>query len=221
MKWFFNIPQKFKTSLLLLVIVVTVLSTSFWGNSMVLKINESFSSIYKDRLLPANELFHLSDLFYQKRLLMQEFVHKSDAVDKTYAELNDKNQQIDSILHDYEQTYLVTEESRSLIDLKGKIKQLALGENRILLNPQNSAQLIEQEMIPLFHEIRTDLIILSEIQTTVGKELLNGSETFKANSSFIHYCQLTMLLIILIIVQGIIFSAKSIIPKKPQRFNLN
>lgn len=221
MKWFFNIPQKFKTSILLMVIVITVLSTSFWGNTMVLKINESFSSIYKDRLLPANELFHMSDLFYQKRLLMQEYVKNPHTINNTHTTLAEKNKQIDSILHDYEQTYLVSEESKSLIDLKGKIGELSIAENRLLQDQENLSQQLEQEIIPLFDEIRLELITLSKIQTTVGKELLNGSESFKANASFIHYCQLAMLLIIMIIIQGIIFSAKSIIPKKPQNFNLN
>ena len=218
MKWTYTIPQKFKAALLLMVIVTTVLIASFWGNSSVEDMNKSFTSVYEDRLLPANELFHINDIMYQKRLLLKDYIDGRQANDNIRLEIAIKNHQIDSILTEYDKTYLVAEETRSYSDFKSKMKAYNKAESDIIHDPAIEKY---EELIPMFNDIRSELITLSQIQTTVGKELLNGSEEIKANASLVHYLQLAIIVVLILIVQAIILSAKSIIPKSPQKFQMN
>ena len=219
MKVFFNIPQKFKAALLLFVIVVIVLITSSVENSNVKAIDSSFSSIYEDRLIPANELFHLTDLMYQKILLTSDFFNKTKTDNETINLMSHFNSQIDSIISEYEKTYLVAEENKTLFSFKTKIGEYNNIENSILQS--HNEILLDQQLEPKFNEIRGELVRLSRIQTTVGQQLLNNSHEIKVHSSILHYCQLALILVILLIIQSILFSAKSIVPKKPQNFKLN
>lgn len=221
MKLFYTISNKYKTAFLLLIIISIVLLTSFWGKTTVAKINKSFSSIYADRLIPANELFHITDLMYQKRLIMAEYLDEELNNSEARMALLEISNDIDSIIIDYEKTYLVDEEDKSLASFKSKVQQYNSFESEILLNNENTEINFQNEMVPIFNDIRNDLITLSQIQTEVGRELMNSSNQMTANTSLIHYCQLGIVLIILLIIQSIIFSAKSIIPKKPQKYTLN
>lgn len=206
---------------MLLLIVLTVIFTSYLGKSTVTRIDESFASIYKDRLIPANELFHILDLLYQKRLILSEYINGTRTESQTLNKLMSINHSVDSIIHEYEKTYLVDEEDKNLASLKVKMKQYNSMEKEIMLTKSDKEYKLNNHLIPVFEELRSDLIVLSRIQTTVGKELLDDSKQMKASSNFIHYCQLTIILVILLIIQSIIFSARSIIPKKPQNYRLN
>lgn len=221
MKLFFHIQQKIKAALLLMVIVVTVMLSSFWEISSITKMTNSFSSIYKDRLIPANELFHINDMMYQKRLLMEKYLENPQLNQDIPAVMAGKSLEIDSILQEYSQTYLVAEESKTLDDFKATMQAYNDVENQILAVEDPALVNFDQQLAPLFDEIHNELLTLSKIQTTVGEELFAGSAEIKANANLIHYLQIAIVLVTMLIVQSLILNSKSIVPRHQQNFNLN
>jgi len=224
MKWLYSIQQKSKTALLLLAVVVTILGSNFLEKKYFTDINQSVSSIYNDRLIPAAELFHANDIMYKKRLVLEKYLVNPAYQDfgLVKKQLAAHNSQIDSIIRAYEATYLVDEESTSLHHFKASVRQYNQLENEFLANTASlTADTYEKKMMPLFLAIHKDLVQLSSIQTSVGKELVNGSRNISSGAYLVSNLQTAIVVIIMLVVYGLLLTSRSLIPKKFQNFHLN
>ena len=105
-------PEKRKRLIFILTaFFVLLLITEFIEKRSLKSIDQDFSSLYQDRLLPASQMYELAELLHKKRMLFENI--KDDA--EFIAELNLKeikayNGQIDEVLKDYGKTYLVDRE---------------------------------------------------------------------------------------------------------------
>ena len=224
MKWIYNIQQKSKTALLLLAVVITILGSNFLEKKYFTDINKSVSSIYNDRLIPAAELFHANDIMYKKRLVLEKYLANPANQDcgLVKKQLTNHNDQIDSIILAYEASYLVDEESTSLHHFKSSVHQYNKLENEYLANTKNfTADTYEKKMMPLFIDIHKDLVRLSSIQTSVGKELLNGSRNISSGAYLISNLQTAIVVVIMLVVYGLLLTSRSLIPKNFKNFHLN
>lgn len=221
MKLFFHVQQKMKAALLLMVFVVTVMISSFWENTSITKITNSFSSIYKDRLIPANELFHINDLMYQKRLLIEHYLEHPETNQDVPTIIAGKTAEIDSILQEYGQTYLIAEERKTLDEFKSTMHAYNAIEKQLLASNDPASIEFDQQLGALFNDIHNELVTLSGIQTTVGQELLAGSARIKANANLIHYLQIAIVLVTMLIVQSLVLHSRSIVPRHQQNYKLN
>ena len=224
MKWIYSIQQKSKTALLLLAVVVTILGSNFLEKKYFTDINKSVSSIYNDRLIPAAELFHANDIMYKKRLVLEKYLINPANQDfgLIKKQLAAHNAQIDSIILAYEATYLVDEESTSLGHFKTSVHQYNKLETQYLTNVESlAADTYEKKMGPLFLDIHKDLVQLSSIQTSVGKELLNGSRNISSGAYLISNLQTAIVVVIMVVVYGLLLTSRSLIPKNFKNFHLN
>ena len=225
MKWIYSIQQKSKTALLLLAVVVTILGSNFLEKKYFTDINKSVSSIYNDRLIPAAELFHANDIMYKKRLVLEKYLANPANQDYRLVkkQLAAHNSQIDSIILAYESSYLVDEESTSLHHFKASVHQYNKLETEYLANSRKclTADTYEKKMVPLFLDIHKDLVQLSRIQTSVGKELLNGSRHISSGAYMISNLQMAIVVVIMLVVYGLLLTSRSLIPKNLKNFHLN
>lgn len=224
MKWIYSIQQKSKTAYLLLAVVVTILGSNFLEKKFFTDINQSVSSIYNDRLIPAAELFHANDIMYKKRLALEKYlVHPANQdFGLVKKQLAAHNAQIDSIILAFETSYLVDEESVSLRHFKASVHQYNKLEAAYLTNVENlAADTYEKKMGPLFLAIHKDLVRLSSIQTSVGKELLNGSKNSSSGAYLISNLQTAVVIVIMLVVYALLLSSHSLIPKNLKDFRLN
>ena len=74
MKWTYQIPQKIKTATLPMGVMVLVIVSNLIARKNITEMNRSVTSIYKDRLIPATNIFYLTENLYRKRLAMEEFL---------------------------------------------------------------------------------------------------------------------------------------------------
>src|SRR5688500_17550119 len=116
MKWVYRIQNRTRMALMFLVVVLVLLGCSFLEKIFITDLSHSVSSIYKDRLIPATELFHINDLMHERRLLLVKLEHQPANRDAIGQQLAHHHSRIDSILHEYEKTFLVAEESQILVD---------------------------------------------------------------------------------------------------------
>lgn len=223
MNWIYSSRQKTRAALLLMGIVITIVAGTLWEKSLITTMNNSFSTLYKDRLIPAAALFHINDLLHTKRLILEKQKSGSAQVEVLQEELAQYNAQIDSIISDYEETYLVDEESKGLILFKAKMERYnALEKQLITRSPEekNSSD-HEATMAAVFKEIRKELSLLADIQTSVGKQLMHINNSDIGYARIIIYLQVVLIVIITMGVQAVLWKTKKIIPKDPQNFNLN
>jgi hypothetical protein len=224
MKWIYSIQQKSKTAILLMVVVTTIMGCNFLVNKFFTDINKSVSSIYNDRLVPATELFHANDIMYKKRLILEKYLMSPAQQDNSAVkqQLTAYNTQIDSIVRAYEATYLVDEESTSLHHFKKTVQQYNQLENAYLASANNvTPDTYEKNLGPLFKAIHQDLVQLSSIQTSVGKDLFNGSKTITSGANLISNLQMAIVVIIMVVVYTLLLTSRSLIPKNLKDFRLN
>lgn len=120
MKFAFSLKNKLKIAFLLFCIMCCTLLIRFLEDKSVEKINESFISMYNDRLVPATDLYFIAENLYYKNEILQETLLGNGAVHPStgMVKMNKHNRKIDSVINKYELTLLVKQEKSFLNDLK-------------------------------------------------------------------------------------------------------
>ena len=233
MKWSFVVQQKLKAALLLSGIMLMIILGALISRNNMRGIDRSFLSIYQDRLIPATTMIYLSENLYGKRLLLEKFLLSDGVVstEKIAADLLAHDKNIDSLINIFGKTYLVDEEVRSLNAFKIHVEKYALLEKKILTlensgNREAGKKLFELAGTGSFHNTITDLNELTNIQSSIGKELMNESKSDMASVWLISFLQIALAVIVGLSILILIQSAKIInSPKVPSGtdsyFNLN
>ena len=227
MRAIYRIHRKAKPAILLMVVVFIILGSSFLEKRLMRDINSSVSSIYKDRLVPTAELFHIIDLMYEKRLILEKHLRQPAAGPNHQAAaqlLAAHNTQINALMKQFETTYLVDEESRSFREFKKKMNRYNTLEKSLLSEIAGGSvpAASEKEIALVFNKIHQELLVLSDIQLKVGEELLNGSEAIKGSATILSNLQIALVLIITLVVQhALLLDTHPLVPKNLKNFRLN
>lgn len=227
MKFAYSLKQKTKIAILLFLIMVCIILIRLLEDRSIRNMEKAFTSLYNDRLVPATDLFYMAEKFYAKRYLLETYVNSDKNFDTTHLslKLNSYNEDIDTLLSKYEKTFLVTNERNYLDELKYKIKINKALEKSILSNPSPSDKrgvklLYNSEMEASFLDILDRLSQLTKLQTTVGEQLREDSQTIVRGTSLYS----TLQLIIAIIIGGLIVSilaASNVMNIRNDKYNLN
>ncbi len=227
MKWSFVIQQKIKAALLLGGIMALVLVSALLSRSNMAGIDRSFSSLYEDRLVPAVDMVYLTEHLYRKRLLMEKYVLSGpeSSPGKVARQLDMHNADIDSLIREFEKTYLVAEESESLRAFEHRLGEYAAMEKAILRlcevgNQQAGQELFEGKSSSLFQHTVVRLNELTQIQSSVGKELLKKSHSHVIQSEFLSTIQICMVILIGLMVM-VLIRGSQIIKQDTKPFHLN
>ncbi len=228
MKWSFVIQQKLKAALLLSVIMLLIILNSVISRFNIQGIDESFDSIYADRLIPAIDIVYLMENLYNKRLLLEKYLllDTGRSPQDTRRQLDLCDRTIDSLITAFEQTYLVEQESRSFLDLKNRIGEYARLEKAILSlvlagRKEEGWELFEGAGAAVFHNTITHLNELTNIQSVVGKELMKHSKSEVSIFNFYSTIQIVLAIIIGGIILSLIQSSKIINPRQSGPGHLN
>jgi hypothetical protein len=223
-KWPFSVQQKFRAAGLLAAVVLLVLGVNMLTRKSLSDLDHSFTSMYEDRLLPSTYVFELANLLYLKRLALEKKLRSAPLNEPEEDEaLFSHNKEMESLIKDFEHTYLTELEHFALTDLKLRLRQYNELETAVLeayhshaLSPRLESLLDER-----FDAAIKDLAVLSKIQRDVGTELRSDSKAIFAGSNLLANFEVSILLIAGLIIQIILFSVKSAIPRYPQRADLN
>lgn len=227
MKWSFVIQQKIKAALLLTSIMVLITLSTFISRSNIRTIDESFSSIYQDRLIPTIDIVYLSESLFNKRLLLERHLVSKGTTSPSQVsqQLHRHNQRIDSLITEFKKTYLIEEESQHLQALKIHLGDYAAQEKAILLlsasaNDEAGQVLFNGKGADTFQLAIRQLNKLTEIQSIIGQALMKESKSESSQFNLISTLQITIAIIIGLLVLGLIHNA-TIIKQDSQPFHLN
>ncbi len=221
MKIFLAIKPKIKIALILLILIIIVLSGTLFERRFVSSINESNSSIYNDRLVPANEMFRLADQMLERHLLVEDFLASKGKISvvETQTLLNQNKQTIDTLLTAFETTYLVKAETESLGQLKMHLKNYTVVESSVVLSGPETEELhlLRTEFLRVHQELKT----LSAIQLRIGQDLFSDSEKTMVDAHALSDFQIIIIILLCILAQIFILSSKSIASPIEQNHHLN
>lgn len=228
MKWSFVIQQKMKAALLLSGIMGLVLGSALLSKNNLEGINKSFSSLYEDRLIPAIDMVYLTENLYRKRLLVERhLLSKMPASSQELSsELSLHNQRIDSLVHEFEKTYLVEEELVSLKAFRHRLDEYAGMEAKILHlcetgQREAGLRLFEGQGNTVFQRTIIRLNELTQIQSSVGQALFKQSHSDMRQSVLLSTVQIGVVIIIGLMVLSLIKGARIINGDPGKPFHLN
>jgi hypothetical protein len=229
MRLAFSVKQKIRIAALLFAVMTCSILIRFLEDQSVKSMNESFVSMYNDRLIPATDLFYIAEKANAKKSLLEEALYSSEQQAEDQAVLTEKlkgfNTAIDSLIRKYKKTLLVKQEKAKLIELDIRLSDNVQAENSILqlLKDRNLAS--ARKLYENTGRASADLSIqkLSElmaIQKQVGQELIKDSAFMVSGSKLYSALQVALAIVIGILIVGIIF-ASNVVKINNDKFNLN
>jgi len=215
-------PQnRWRTILGLSVVLLLIFLTSLFENKQLKAINEDFGSLYKDRLIPASEIYQINAYFTQKSFVLEELKVNKDSLSFNFSPLiSQNNHKIDSLLQAYEATYFVEEEETVFLKFKSFYKKYKTTEKAIVSGISDcSFTLAEREELQkgiiLLKKINIELGDLVSIQSSVGKKLLDNTRFNFGSSNLLFYFRFVLTILV---TAGILILVKTSdlnsVPKK-------
>jgi hypothetical protein len=229
MRFAYSIRQKMKIAVLLFCIMACTILIRFLEDKSVKSMNESFVSMYNDRLIPATDLFYVAENAYAKKSMIEEFLNTATEQSFSPAAFKEQlayyNRAIDSLIKKYEKTFLVKQEKEKLIVLKDGLESTGQIEDKILKfaanrDITNARKLYDQEGRASSKGTIQKLSELMRIQTQVGEELIKDSAFMVSGSKLYSTMQVALAIVIGILIVGIVFTS-NVVKINNDKFNLN
>jgi hypothetical protein len=226
MKFAYSLKQKGTIVLLLFLIMACTVLIRVLEDKSIKNLEKAFSTLYYDRLIPATDIFHISEKLYAKRVILETYIYSSEADKKAVEDqLNKYDIQIQTLIEKYEKTYLVSNEKDQLGQLKAKILAARNFENSVLNNDefQDESDLKEKlldQSEASFLGISNSLSQLTNVQTVVGEELQTNTKKIISGSNFYSTLQLILAVVIGILIVSILF-ASNVVNIKSDKYHLN
>lgn len=218
MNSWYNIRHKGKIALLLFVLICLELLNTVSHKNNISEMGEACSSVYADRLVAQDYLYKLEGLIYHRKMAIAKSIesHASDPV------IGDLDRHSRDLIAAYEKTKLTTHEQELLNQLKMQLQALSGLETRLmaLTGSDNNPTLLKQ------YETQTDALLkslhaLSEIQLAEGRQLTDTSMKLVQFSTVQNQFNWALIIIIGLVLQGLVFTSKSTLPRLPQNEQLN
>ncbi|MBR9915582.1 MAG: hypothetical protein GYB32_12280 [Algicola sp.] len=192
MKWTYTISNKFKAALALATVIILVISTNRIDHNHFERLQESFNSVYQDRLVAEKYLFELSRQFQTKTSLILNGAPSKENIDFV-------NDSISELLTKYEATKLTHLESKRFIELKKMFKAQLRSEANLTSTSEYTYS---------FTTIWGLLDELSQIQLNEARNLLDKSERIFSSNHTSSVFELSLLIIIGLILQAIVIASR-------------
>lgn len=227
--WFaYSVKQKMKIAVLLFCIMACTLLIRFLEDKSVKSMNESFVSMYNDRLIPATDLFYVAENAYLKKSLFEDALYgvaQPLNISELKLELGRLNASIDSLINKYEKTFMVKQEKAQLNELKKGIVGTIAIENAILSIAKDhgvdeARKLYNSEGRASSTKTIKKLSELMSIQKQIGEELIKDSAFMVSGNKLYSGFQVVLAIVIGILIVGIVFTS-NVVKINNDKFNLN
>ncbi|MEQ9009462.1 MAG: MCP four helix bundle domain-containing protein, partial [Ekhidna sp.] len=194
MKWKSILNKKRNETLILFSVLLMIAMVASMHNKHLSDLEESITTIYKDRLVAKDYIFDLSRKIDTKKVAL------STAEDELIESITLTNHSIDQLLESYEKTRLTEEENMLLRKLKDDINLSVEFENQIFHNPTLTRRIvIKNHLNSQYDLILSDLEALSDIQLFEGKKILDSSNRIIASNGITKRLEVALLIVITLV----------------------
>lgn len=215
MKWTYAIKQKTTAALVLTLVLAVIFGKNLLHRDNVSELGESFSSVYKDRLMVEAYIFELSEHLHQKKAI-------ADACDRgadpgaLKNQMDAHNTMITELIADYEQTKLTEQERVAFTRFRQSVGEISAAEAQCLATPEG-VEGMSTALDVHFHDAFGHLARLSDIQVAEAKFLNDYSQKIVAESSLLSHFEMAMLIVVGVLIHALLFASQSLKPKVVQR----
>lgn len=228
MKFAYSLKQKTKIAILLFLIMACTILIRLLEDRSIKNMEKAFTSLYNDRLVPATDIFYISEKLYAKRFLLETFVYSDQnklSAQQLNAKLKTYDNHIDTLLAKYEKTFLVKNEKNHLTELKVKLLENKIIEKNMLLNASlldktALRRLYDSSAEKSFLDISNTLSQLTKVQTVVGEQLKEESQKIVRGTNLYSTLQLLIAIVIGALIVSIL-AASNVMNIRNDNFNLN
>ena len=206
---------KIKIAIALSLVLFLIFAKSLVDKSNVDELEASFISVYEDRLVVQDYIFHISELLFRMKLI----VANTESLEEYVAVKNQVlgyHDQILNIISDFEKTRLTPKEAEYLTEFKSLVRD-KLEVESYFTNLEDKGTGYEESIKKFntdFERVFYDLRELSKIQLREGEKLTNLSYRIKARSDIWLQFEYAVLFVLLIIISMLVYSARSIRTKE-------
>ncbi|KGD67817.1 MCP four helix bundle domain-containing protein [Flavobacterium aquatile] len=197
MKWTNNIKNKSLASIILLSLCLLVLLNNYLERVHATNVKDAISTLYEDRLIAEEYILKMTSTIYQVREVLAS---DSNSNSKSNA-IKTLNDNFNATYSAYSKTKLTPKEKTTAVELLNYINKF---ESTFSTNNYSPSLYTNKAL--------TTLSKLSKIQLEESKLIMKNVEsqyaTIKASSQY----AFAIIILILIVLQIIVFSAESIIP---------
>ncbi len=172
-----------------LIVASLIVIVALLGYTNMKNINDGMTSMYKDRLLPIEQLGKANSSLYKVRGDLYKFIAIPNERDKASKELDQAISEVEKQLKLYEDSYLNQEEKENLAKFKaawGKYQE-ALKESQKKINADDMKTVFESLMTGTLHQTRKEiddaLTALIEINANEADKLNKAGDATFASSS--------------------------------------
>ncbi|MDO8998876.1 MAG: MCP four helix bundle domain-containing protein [Bacteroidota bacterium] len=213
----YNIRQKGRVTILMILMFFLVAFSSYTYNDNIGQIDDLSSEMYSDRLIAQNYIYKLEKILCQRKVMIAE--QNATKIGDIFK--HDRGS-ILGLLNNYEKTKLTKNEKIQFQELKKNVLLMMNFEQKYLLGGNKD---LKRNMLKLQSESLNislkQLDKLAETQMSIGKQLNEASKKIVTFSTLLNQFDLAIIIIIGLIIQGIIFTSRSAVPKNAQNQFLN
>jgi len=219
MKWTYVIKNKLTAALLLAGVFGVSLFINLLERERFEELEDSFSSIYEDRLMAETYLFHLYDNLNKREDLL-ELAASSYLSSEMIAQLKNYGKERTEYLEKYSCTYLTESEETTFNELLGIMERTVQLDHSITSGNVGDIP-VRTEWVDKNHRTTEEafaaLSALSDIQTIEGTHLRAESRQIILGSISLSQLEIVLLIIIGIMIQALVFASRStLIPRHDQ-----
>jgi hypothetical protein len=208
MKWVFAIGERHRLALCLTVIFVISLLATYFIQKDVAAADRSVRSLYKDRLVPAQDIAFVQERLYQNELLLQDHINASTTA--TYPQIENEIRQhstgMDSLVNKFAHTILVDKEVESLKAYRSYLPAHRRTQQQILWlsvhgRKQEAATLYRSDGQRHFKQLMGTVQQLASLQTSVGYKLYDQSHQDLLEAGLLTYLVIGLTLVVGLLAQ--------------------
>ncbi|MFN1834301.1 MCP four helix bundle domain-containing protein [Balneola sp. MJW-20] len=228
MRELYNLSPKSRWRILLLLfsVMFILLASGLIENYNLQRVNEDISSMYADRLIPSSQIYYVTEYLFEKRVVLESIENRSDFdEEEVINRLRSRNSEMDSLISNYYQTYLVEDEAEHVQTFDRNLKIYLETEDRmaeLMQNGRKEAALRLYETVgrDQFRSVIEELNILADVQLRVGQELLEKSRNELGYNKLLYYVRVLVIITIGIFILVIIRTSR-LMHQPEQNYRMN
>ncbi|MCP2044965.1 MCP four helix bundle domain-containing protein [Pontibacter sp. HSC-36F09] len=228
MNWAYRITKRDKVAFALGSVFAIIILANWFASYSIGRVSNQFSEVYHDRLVPSLVISDVMERYYQNRLTLEDHILSGSAAeqDRLQKLVEANTLEIETLINQFEQTYLIERESAGLATYNKEFGKLVAVQDHILKlstegEKAQAEHLYRTEGHQAFLHLLVPLHELIRLQGEVGKELYLSADRQVKTLKILSYLVIGMSVFIGLLVITLLQATRKLNNIKPQNYHLN
>jgi hypothetical protein len=228
MNWAYRITKRDKVAFALGSVFAIIILANWFASYSIGLVSNQFREVYHDRLVPSLVISDVMERYYQNRLILEDHILSNSAAeqDSLHEAVLANTQEIETLIHQFERTYLIERENEGLASYKEQFGKLVGVQEEILQLSAAGDKTQAQNLYAsvghkAFLHLLEPLHELIALQGEVGKNLYDSADRQVKTLKILSYLVIGMSVFIALLVATLLQATRKLNNIKPQNYHLN